>query len=95
MHHFRHHVQRSYHGNQTGPNLRRRGNVIIQPHVSIREDHLLTEALCNVRGVRAVNRITQARYNWMNLIGQVIFHVCDIYRIKERYGFKVMTLWAT
>lgn len=53
-------------------------------HVRITKDHLLTQALCNVRRVSTVNRITQTRHNWMNLIGKVIFYVCDIKRIKEK-----------
>ena len=57
---------------------------MIKLHVRITKDHLLTQALCNVRRVSTVNRITQTRYNWMNLIGKVIFYVCDNYRIKEK-----------
>lgn len=60
-----------------------------EPHVRLTKDHLLTQALCNVRRVSTVNRITQTRYNWMNLIRKVIFYVCDIYCIKEKAVGKI------
>ena len=45
----------------------------------------LTKALGDMRSIRAVDRITQTRYNWMNLVSEIVFHICGCFESREQY----------